>query len=149
MIVTFYKTKDPVEVLNKTLTDSSERTGNLIDPCDVLNPVITFNFNPVAYNYAYIQVFGRYYYADKPTVLNGGIWQVSFHVDPLMSWKTDIRKSPCIAAKSNSTYNLYLNDPNYKCYQDDIILMHKFSGGFSSQDPSYVLSLFGDREDQS
>ena len=148
MNIIFYKTKDPVEVLNKTLTDAAQKVGNLIDPCGVLNPVITFNFNPVNYNYAFIAAFNRYYYADKPTVVNGGIWQVSFHVDPLMSWKNDIKKSPCIAAKSSTAYNLYLNDPNYKCYQDDIILMRKFTGGFSAETPSYVLALFGDKEVQ-
>lgn len=153
MNVIFYKCKDPVEVLNKTLPteepDKIIKSGTLKENCDILSPSILFNFNPVAYNYAYIADFGRYYYVGKPINEGAALWRVDLSVDPLMSWANDIKKSPCIAAKSSSAYNLYLNDPNYKCYQNDIILMKKFSSGFSSQTSCYVLSLFGDREDQS
>lgn len=147
MNVKFYKTVDQGNVLNKTLTDETTKTGTLKENCDILNPSILFGFNPVEYNYAYIEDFGRYYFVGKPINEGASLWRVDLIVDPLMSWKAGIKKSPCIAAKSSSQYNLYLNDPNYKCYQDDIILMKKFPGGFSSQTPHYVLSIFGDRVD--
>ena len=145
MNVTLYKTTDPVNVLSKTLTDAVTKTGTLKENCDVLSPSILFGFNPIAYNYAYIADFGRYYFVGKPINEGAALWRVDLTVDPLMSWKDGIKASPCIAAKSSSAYNLYLNDPNYKCYQDDIILMQNFPSGFEDLSSRFVLTIFGER----
>lgn len=145
MNVTLYKTTDPVNVLSKTLTDAVTKTGTLKENCNVLNPSILFGFNPIAYNYAYIADFGRYYFVGKPINEGAALWRVDLTVDPLMSWKDGIKASPCIAAKSSSAYNLYLNDPNYKCYQDDIILMQNFPSGFEDLSSHFVLTIFGEK----
>lgn len=145
MNIKLYKTTDPVNVLSKTLTGEVTKTGNLKENCDVLSPSILFNFNPIEYNYAYIADFGRYYFVGKPINEGAALWRVDLTVDPLMSWKDSIKASPCIAAKSSSAYNLYLNDPNYKCYQDDIILMQNFPSGFEDLSSRFVLTIFGEK----
>ena len=145
MNVKFYKTADPVNVMNKTLGDETTKSGTLKENCDVLNPSILFNFNPVNYNYAYIPDFGRYYYVGKPVNEGAALWRVDLSVDVLMSWKAGIKSSPCIAAKSSSAYNLYLNDPNYKCYQNDVILMQNFPTGFDETNSRFVLTVFGEK----
>jgi hypothetical protein len=145
MTVEFYKTADPVNVMNKVLSNKTEKSGTLKENCDVLNPSILFNFNPVNYNYAYIPDFHRYYYVGKPVNEGASLWRVDLSVDVLMSWKTGIKSSPCIAAKSSSAYNLYLNDPNYKCYQNDVILMQNFPTGFDETNSRFVLTIFGEK----
>lgn len=145
MNIKLYKTTDPVNVLTKTLTDETSKTGTLKENCDILSPSILFGFNPIAYNYAYIEDFGRYYFVGKPINEGASLWRVDLTVDPLMSWQAGIKASPCIAAKSSSAYNLYLNDPNYKCYQDDIILMQNFPSGFENLSSRFVLTIFGEK----
>lgn len=145
MNIDFYISNDPENTLSKTLTNQSTRTGNLLEDTDILRPSIEFNVNPVGYNYAYISAFGRYYYIRSISNTGASTWRVDFEVDPLMSFKDQIKASPCIAAKSSSVYNLYLNDPNYKCYQDDVILMQNFPTGFDDQNPRFVLTVLGDK----
>lgn len=146
MNIIFYKTVSPENVIDKVLTDTTTKTGNLQEDTDIIRPSIEFNFNPVGFNYAYIADFERYYYVRSIVNTGGSTWRVDFEVDPLMSFKDQIKASPCIAAKSSSVYNLYLNDPNYKCYQDDIILMQNFPTGFDDQNPRFVLTVLGDKE---
>ena len=145
MNVKLYKTTDPINVLSKTLTDETTKTGTLKENCDVLTPSILFGFNPIAYNYAYIEDFGRYYYVGKPINEGAALWRVDLTVDPLMSWKDGIKASPCIAAKSSSAYNLYLNDPNYKSYQDPHVFSEVFPSGFNVSNASFIMTLFGDK----
>lgn len=145
MIVKFYKTADPVNKLVKTLSNELTKTGKLLDDCSILRPRIQFAFNPVGYNYAYIPEFGRYYYVGDITNNARDLWEVPFNVDPLMSWASDIKSSACIVAKNELQYNLYLNDPGYKCVQNDIILTNKFPSGFDNETPCYILAIFGDK----
>lgn len=145
MNIIFYKTVSPENVIDKVLTDTTTKTGNLLEDTDIIRPSIEFNFNPVSFNYAYIADFGRYYYVRSVVNTGASTWRVDFEVDPLMSFKDQIKASPCIAAKSSSVYNLYLNDPNYKCYQDDVILMQNFPTGFEEQNSHFVLTVLGDK----
>lgn len=146
MNIIFYETVSPENVIDKALTDATTKTGNLLEDTDIIRPSIEFNFNPVGFNYAYIADFERFYYVRSIVNTGASTWRVDLEVDPLMSFKEQIKSSPCIAAKSSSVYNLYLNDPNYKCYQDDVILMQNFPTGFDDQNPRFVLTVLGDKE---
>lgn len=146
MNVIFYKTVSPENVIDKAVTDATAKTGNLLEDTDIIRPSIEFNFNPVSFNYALIAAFNRFYFVRSITNTGASTWRVDFEVDPLMSFKDQIKASPCIAAKSSSVYNLYLNDPNYKCYQDDVILMQNFPTGFEDQYSRFVLTVLGDKE---
>lgn len=146
MNIIFYKTVSPENVIDKAVTDATSKTGNLLENTDIIRPSIEFNFNPVSFNYALITAFNRFYYIRSITNTGASTWRVDFEVDPLMSFKDQIKASPCIAAKSSSVYNLYLNDPNYKCYQDDVILMQNFPTGFEDQYSRFVLTVLGDKE---
>lgn len=145
MNVKFYTTPDGRNVLNKSLANETTKSGTLKEDCDILKPVILFNFNPVGFNYAYIADFGRYYYIDSIVNEGAALWRVKLSVDVLMSWKSQILNSPCICAKSSNDYNLNLNDPNYKCYQNDLILMQRFPLGFDTQTPCFVMTVLGDK----
>lgn len=145
MNIILYTTRDDKNVLKKTLTNALTKSGTLKENCDILNPSILFNFNPVAYNYAYIADFGRYYYVDKPINEGAALWRVDLSVDVLMSWKDQILSSKCICAKSSNDYNLNLNDPNYKCYQNDLIMMRRFPLGFDGQTPCFIMTILGDK----
>ena len=86
-------------------------TGNLKEPCSILNPVISLQGTPVQSNipaictYAYISAFNRYYWVDDWTFENG-LWVAHLDVDVLASWKTAIgEESEYILRTDSSTTN--------------------------------------------
>ena len=62
--------------------------GQIVEPCDVVTPVIKF-FERHSANYAYIADFGRYYWVDEWT-LREGFWYASMHCDVLATYRSDI-----------------------------------------------------------
>lgn len=146
MNIIFYSTTDPNKKVTKTLTDETQKTGKLIEGCDISDPEITVGFCPIAFNYAYIPDFGRYYFCEPPENLYNNIWKVKMHVDVLSSFDADIRGSKAVVAKNEHSFNLYINDPEYKCQQNDIIIYRNLSGSFDEHDSCFVLSIYGDKE---
>lgn len=142
MNIKFYKTKDPLNKIDKTITNELSKTGKLLEDCSIIRPRITVAFNPVAYNYAYIPDFGRYYFISEIINKTNDLWEVSLKVDPLKSFASEIKASPCVVAKSSDRYNLFINDPNYKCEQDNIYLINRFPGGFDLYESMFILTCF-------
>lgn len=63
------------------------------------------------YNYAYIPVFGRYYFISRVTIVRSNLFRYEMHVDPLMSFRQEILAlSPVISRYQNST-KFQLADP--------------------------------------
>ncbi|MBO7731709.1 MAG: hypothetical protein J6S67_04135, partial [Methanobrevibacter sp.] len=63
--------------------------------------------------------------------------------DVLKTFSEGILGSPCIAAKSSSRFNLYINDDDYKCQQNDIIQSFEFPSGFDLANSRFYLMLTG------
>ena len=148
MRILFYKISNINNKINKTIPNNPDLTmdGNLRADCDMLNPVITVEHSGAPdYNYAYIQEFGRYYFIAPPKNVGATLWELSCHVDVLYTWRSGIMSAPCIVAKSSSSYNLYLNDSNYKCYQNPHIFSERFPAGFDVSQAHFVMTLFGDK----
>ena len=94
------------------------------EPLNVLAPSIAFKFplesggtggliaNPTAYNYAYIQAFGRYYWITGWTN-TGPLWYASMSVDPLASHKTDIGSNRCYVYRAADEYDTNIPDTVY------------------------------------
>lgn len=146
MIIKLYKITNISKKINKTLPDTPTLSldGNLKADCDFLNPVIEIENNGVPdVNYAYIAAFGRYYFVDPPVNVGAKLWQLKMHVDVLYTYSAGIMSAPCIVAKSSSNYNLYLNDANYKCYQNPHIFSEAFPAGFNLANAHFVMTLFG------
>lgn len=147
MNILLYKMASISKKINKTLPQSPtlSLTGNLKEDCDFLDPVIEIENNGVPdVNYAYIADFGRYYFVEPPTNIGAKLWRLKMHVDVLYTYRSGIMGAPCIVAKSSSSYNLYLNDSNYKCYQNPHIFCQAFPSGFNVANAHFVVTLFGD-----
>jgi hypothetical protein len=100
--------------LNSTATPSG--TPGLTAQCelregtDQLSPSIILNYaNPVAFNYAHIEAFSRYYFINEWT-WDGGLWVGSLTVDVLASWKNTIRAYSQYVTRSASQSNDALVD---------------------------------------
>lgn len=96
--VTFYQfekdrisTKQPAD-----LTVSLTESVTLKEGSSVLSPTLLLDFpvnSPVAWNYAYIQDFFRYYFVENWTNIRGTLWEVSLRVDVMGTYKNAIGTS--------------------------------------------------------
>lgn len=147
MNIKLYKMANISRKINKVLPAASlDLNGTLKEDCNMLEPsVIIQNATVPDVNYAYIEAFNRYYYVAPPVCLNTNVWRLDMHVDVLKTYASGVMTAPCIVAKSQDTFNLYLNDNNYKCYQDPWIFSERFPQGFNTELAHFVVTLFGEK----
>ena len=146
MILELLSTSDPRNKVEKTTTQVASLDGALKDGSSITDPVILVEAADLpAANYASIAAFqDRYYFIKDIRNVHNNLWEISLHVDVLMSYSSVILSSPCIVAKTASdNFNLYLPDPNFKCQQNDRYGMISFPSGFDADDAYFYLTLFG------
>ena len=148
MRIQFYKMANVNNKINKTLPDTPALTleGTVKENCNIMDPVILIEKSGIPdYNYCFIPEFNRYYFMSPATAVTNNTWEISLHVDVLFTYRQQILTAPCIVAKSASSYNLYLNDNNYKCYQNPHIFSERFPSGFNVENAHFIMTLFGDK----
>lgn len=133
------------EVVDKSLYDVETLTGTLKDPTSLIDPVILVesdHTNIMTSNYLHIPQFGRYYYINNIRSIRTGLYELSCHVDVLMSWKTMIRRNSAIIQRSQSNYELDLDDGSIKVNNNPIIQTKSFPAGFTTS-IEFVLAVAG------
>lgn len=113
--IKLYKITDDERVVSKTLTNEKSYTCTLKNEAEILGPEIDIQStdNLSDYNYAYIERYGRYYYI-KPSTTPNGFWRMKGRVDVLMSHKSELLALTGTLKRSETVFNGYLNDPEYK-----------------------------------
>lgn len=116
MVIKLYVSRDEKNVLHKVLFDESEIEGRLKDETSITDPTIIINHhNPALYNYVYIQEFNRYYFITDIRSIRNNIWEISMHVDVLMTYKDQIKTCSAVIDTSEETgINDYLSNDVYK-----------------------------------
>lgn len=139
---------DPENRIDKSPSFTYELTGNFRENVSVLDPVVVVESanNLSTCNYAYIAEFSRYYYIKDVIILSATLYELHLHVDVLYTYSSEIIAAPCIVSKSANTFNMYLNDTNYKCYQNNHVLINTFPDGIPINKSKFVLTVFGDKE---
>lgn len=144
--ITFMYNNEPMNKINKNPTTLFILTGELRDESSIVDPVIVVEKDdPLEANYAFIAAFNRYYYIKDIRAIGNNLWRVSMHTDVLKTFSEGILNSPCIVARSSSRYNMLLNDTNYKCQQNDIVMTKTFPQGFDITGSYYVCTILGER----
>lgn len=145
MTITFYANNSEEIVVNKDITQKAVLTGSLKNGADMLNPLILFSDLDSSIleesNYAYIEEFNRYYYITGISNYRDNLWYISFHVDVLMTYKDAIKEQTAVIARQENKWNLYLNDPKFRVYQNPYIVTKAFPDGFTTQ--KFVLTIAG------
>lgn len=141
----------PVEKIGKTLSESLNFSVTLKDNTSILRPVLLLSSTSQApitgYNYMYISDFGRYYFIDDVKSIHNNMWEVSAHVDVLETYKTAILANSAVIKRQQNLYNLYLDDPEFKTYNTEILQTKKFVGGSGFQKSMhYILVVNGSEE---
>lgn len=92
--INFYNYTGAKNVLNKTLSNPTIKTGLLYDKTDIIHPVVTIRtFTTLNnLNYCFISELNRYYFINNFEI-NGTKTTLYLSVDVLMSYKNNILNS--------------------------------------------------------
>ena len=131
--IKLYTCDSEANKVQKTIRQQYDLTGVLVDQSSIIDPVIRIqiamaNINKL--NYMYIQEFGRYYFIKDIISFRENMVDLHAHVDVLMSFRNEILTNMGIVKKSETEWNLYLNDGSIHTYQYTKTTTLKFSTGF-------------------
>ena len=145
MEVQFYYNKSDDRVINKTLITGDSFEGQARDEVNIMTPVVRFTASEILrYNYAYIPELQRYYKISDINVYREGIYDVSFSVDVLMSFRGHILQLPVIVDKQTMNINgdEYIDDGSLVMDNVMFTRCYNFPSGFNST-PEYILITAG------
>ena len=135
MEVQFFYNASDSRVINKNIISGENFTGQARDEVDIMNPVVRFDTpNMLRYNYAYIPELQRYYFVTDRNVYREGIWEISFSVDVLMSFRGDINQLPVIVDKQSMSEhgNEYIDDSSLVAENVMFQTVYNYPNGFNS-----------------
>lgn len=148
--VYFYTNNSASNVVDKDLTQLTNRTGTLRDGTSVIDPVIRFQSAGNAElalfrdsNYCYIAEFGRYYYITEIITVQERLIEVHMHVDVLMTYKNVIRAQMAVVSRQAEQYNLMLDDGWFMSYQNPKVQTKYFSNPTPFETQEFVLVVAG------
>lgn len=141
--VKFYKVTDDAKTVRKTLGTAKEYNCVLKDKTELLDPVLTIQTTDdlSVYNYVYIAAFGRYYFITKPATVINGLWSFECHVDVLKSWYDEFKNLSGTLVRSETVFNGYLNDPEYKALAYRKIVTKQFPNAIDND--CFILMTVG------
>lgn len=135
MEVQFYYCNSDSRVINKNLIPGPKFEGQARDEMDIMSPIIRFDTpDIIQYNYAYIPQFKRYYYVTNRNAFRDGLFDVTFGVDVLMSFRGDISNLVVIVDKQSMAENgdEYIDDSSLVAEAVMFQTIYNFPNGFNS-----------------
>lgn len=163
MDITLYKTTDDNRTVNKTLTNDTNKTVELLSEFnfDDLNIRLTGITDTLAFNYLYVPKLKKYYFITDVTYKAKNTCIIACHIDVLMTFKDSL--SRCKGLLNNlsqnkypfsDSYNVPLNsEPKFMTYDCYISGTDKNGNnynelfkGFNAKSPINVLVAVNDRK---
>lgn len=137
-------TNDPVNRIDKTMTNTTVISGTLKHESDIRNPVIKINHEDKTFNYVYIPGFNRYYYVDEIRSIRTGLLEVSLRTDVLMTFAQQIIDTDLIIDRTGelSEANLYIDDDSQVVENRIVTKVYEFANGFD-QNGEFILITAG------
>lgn len=145
MEVVFYYNLSDDRAINKSLVQPKSFEGVMRDEVNIMNPVVRFeNQEILRYNYAYIPEFQRYYSIQDKVCYRQGVWDVTFDVDVLMSFRGDIMALTAIVDKQSGQDigDEYIDDGSLVTENVMFKTVYNFSNGFNDEG-EYILITAG------
>lgn len=147
MEVRFYYNQSDDRVINKNLVSDKNNVyqGVPRDEVSVMSPIIRFENDAILrYNYAYIPELQRYYSIVDRTAYRQGVWDVTFAVDVLMSFRADISDLYVVVDKQSMVANgdEYIDDGSLVSENVMFQSIYEFPAGFNDTG-EYILITAG------
>lgn len=142
-VIKLMNNQQELNKISKTPAEVMSLTGTLREETDIVNPQINVEYNGTLtnVNYMYIGMFHRYYFITKIESVRTGLWRIYAHCDVLKTYSEAILGTECVVARSESNFNLMLNDSFFKVYANPRLQVINFPNKFSGE--SYVLAMKG------
>lgn len=137
---------DPYNKISKNPSSVRQLTGTLRSETSIVDPEIVVEYSGTLTdcNYAHIPALSRWYFIRNIDSVRNNLWKLYLHCDVLKTFSEGILGSPVIVGRSSVNFNMYLNDPFYKCQQNPIVMTQVFPNGFDTSNAAYVLALVGE-----
>lgn len=147
MEVQFYYNQSDSRVINKRLVEMDNNIFEGVPRGDVsvMNPVIRFeNDGILRFNYAYVPELQRYYSVVDRTAFRDGVWDITFAVDVLMSFRRDIMNLSVVVDKQSMGINgnEYIDDGSLVSENVMFQNLYEFPNGFNDTG-EYILITAG------
>lgn len=145
MKVSFYYNQSDDRVINKDLVQGITLEGVPRDEISIMNPIVRFESESILrYNYAYIPELQRYYSVVDRTAYRQGVWDITFAVDVLMSFRRDIMDLHVIVDKQSlaSVGDEYIDDGSLVTENVMFETVYEFPNGFNDTG-EYILITAG------
>ena len=110
-VITFMKLTSERNTIGKKWTDAVSVEGKLIYDQSYTEPSILVEQNVIGYNYAYIGLFGRFYFVNDVIIRKNDMVEVVLKSDPLQSFKDEIRGCYAAVERQKSDGNAFIDDP--------------------------------------
>lgn len=129
--------------ITKSPTTVRTLTGTLREETDIVDPEFNIEYDGTLTdcNYMYIQELSRYYFITKIESIRNKLWRIYGHCDVLKTYADAILNTEAVVARSESRYNLFLNDSMFKVYSNPRLQIANFPNKFTGE--SYVLVMNG------
>lgn len=143
--VAFYQNNSEPYRIGKSLTGKYAESCILKDGTSVENPILLItNYNNITdCNYMYIDDFHRYYFIEDIVSIRQGLWEVHAHVDVLESYANQIKACSATLKRQEHLFNMYLDDPEFKTYNNADIVTKLFTGSEFTKNMEYILVVAG------
>ena len=147
MEVQFYYNQSDSRVINKRLVEMDNNVFEGVPRGDVsvMNPVIRFESDGILrFNYAYVPELQRYYSVVDRTAFRDGVWDITFAVDVLMSFRRDIMNLSVVVDKQSMGRNgdEYIDDGSLVSENVMFQSLYEFPNGFNDTG-EYILITAG------
>lgn len=147
MEVLFYYNKSDNRTINKNIVPTLGVSFEGVPRGDlsVMQPVIRFESDEILrFNYARIPELQRYYYIKERNAFREGVWDLTFDVDVLMSFRNDILHLNAIVDKQSMPVNgdEYIDDSSLVTENVMFQSVYNFSSGFNDTG-EYILITAG------
>lgn len=138
--VKFCNSSSPREKIGKSLTSGSVFSCSLKEGTSVYRPtlLIKSDADVSSYNYMQIPQFNRSYFIEDCVLING-LWEVTGHVDVLETYKAQILNNDAVIKRQQNKYNLYLDDPDFRVYNNESIQTLQFPSNNFMKSLQYIL----------
>lgn len=130
-------------VLDKNITKEIEFDIMIKQETPLLSPsvIIETEVDLTNYNYCFIDKTKRFYYANI-TLMDNGLYIIEMEVDPLMSFKEQIKEAPAIVTHCETLKNNYINDYTWVSDVRKTTNIINFPNSFNNE-PQFVLITAG------
>lgn len=152
MQLTYYNNRSDKRKLSKDITQIALQdhpnpvTISILDETSIVNPTFKMVDKDLylTANYCYVDTLRRYYFINDIKLANGFAY-LSCSVDVLMSYKEQLKATPAVIKRQESSYNTYIVDDKLCVLNYEGVRIVEFpqDKGFDENTQQFVMCCIG------